>query len=225
MPETKFLFNKIAKHYDLLNSVFSLGIDKLWRKKLAKEVSERNLILDIATGTAEVAIETARFAPHAKIVGIDPSTEMLKIGEEKIIDLDLDDQISLREGYGEKLPFEDNTFDAITIAFGIRNTLDFEKSLAEMLRVLKPGGKVSILEFAIPSNFVFKPIYLFYFKYIMPLIGSIFGSKNEYKYLSDSTTSFPQRKDFINILKQTGFNNTSMEELTMGISIIYTGIK
>lgn len=222
MPETKALFDKISDHYDLLNTVFSLGIDKLWRKELADTVSDENLILDIATGTAEVAIEISKKKKTADIVGIDPSEDMLKIGYQKTKS---NNNISLIQGFGENLPFKDNSFDAVTIAFGIRNMIDYTQTLKEMKRVLKSDGKVAILEFSIPNNPVFKVPYMIYFKYIMPSISSVFGSKKEYKYLSESAEQFPQRLEFVEAMKTIGLKGISQTELTFGICIIYIGIK
>jgi len=224
MPETTSLFNKIANHYDSLNTLFSFGMDKLWRKKLADQVKGSNLVLDIATGTGEVAIETARKL-KASVIGIDPSSQMLGIGKLKCESLKLSDDISLVQGFAEDLPFSVNSFDAITIAFGIRNTVDPLKSLNEMNRVLKPQGKVAILEFTIPKNAIFAPLYLFYFRKFLPFIGSFFGSKKEYKYLSDSTSNFPQREKFLELMKEARFVSLNSIELMIGTVIIYTGEK
>lgn len=224
MPETTSLFNKIAKHYDSLNTFFSFGMDKLWRKKLADQISGSNLVLDIATGTGEVAIETVKKL-DVNVIGIDPSAQMLGIGKTKCESLKFSDRISLVQGFAEDLPFFSNTFDAITIAFGIRNTVDPLQSLHEMYRVLKPGGKVAILEFTIPKNVIFAPLYLFYFRKFLPFIGSFFGSKKEYKYLSDSTSNFPQRKQFLWLMKEARFVSLHSIELMIGTVIIYAGEK
>lgn len=222
MPETSHLFDKIAGHYDLLNTVFSLGIDKYWRKKLSCEVRDRSLILDIATGTAEVAITISEGCSCRRIIGIDPSIKMLGIGLAKIRKFN---NINLVQGRNEHLPFASNTFDAVTIAFGIRNTRDLELSLQEILRVLKPNGKLSVLEFTTPASPFFRPVFLLYSRYVMPLVGSLFGSRREYKYLSDSSAAFPQRERFTEIMKNTGFKYTDYRELTLGISAIYSGTK
>lgn len=225
MPETTSLFNKIAKHYDSLNTFFSFGMDKLWRRKLVEQISGSHLILDIATGTGEVAIETVKKLDGCKVTGIDPSAEMLSVAKKKCDSIEYRDKISLVQGYAEDLPFENNMFDAITIAFGIRNTVDPLQSLKEMNRVLKNGGVVAILEFTIPKNVIFAPIYLFYFKKFLPFIGSFFGSKKEYKYLSDSTSAFPQREAFIELMKEAQFEPKESIELMIGTVIIYSGIK
>jgi len=225
MPETASLFDKIAKHYDPLNTLFSLGMDRLWRKRLADQTQGSELVLDIATGTAEVAIETSKKFKNALIIGIDPSWEMLSIGNHKVRSPKYGERIKLIQGMAENLPFRDGVFDSITIAFGIRNTVDPLVSLKEMQRVLKPGGKAAILEFAIPSNTLFAPLYLFYFKNVLPLIASVFGSKKEYKYLSESTSKFPQRSTFTDMMKEVGLTPIKSIELTMGIAIIYVGSK
>lgn len=225
MPDTKALFDKISSHYDLLNSLFSAGIDKIWRKKLVRIFDDNSIILDVATGTAEVLIEGFKLSKIDTGFGVDPSIEMLKIGKDKLDKKSLSKRSSLIQSAGEDLPFKDNLFDGITIAFGIRNTIDHSRSLKEMHRVLKKDGKVAILEFAIPRISIFTSLYLFYFKYIMPFIGSLFGSRKEYKYLSDSTSQFPQREVFINIMSECGFKNCEFSELSFGIAVIYTGIK
>jgi len=225
MPETTSLFNKIAKHYDSLNTFFSFGMDKFWRKKLVEQISGAHLILDIATGTGEVAIEIVKKLEGAKVIGIDPSAEMLSFARKKCDSVQYRDKISLVEGYAENLPFEDGKFDAITIAFGIRNTVNPLQSLKEMNRVLKTDGKVAILEFTIPKNAIFAPIYLFYFKKFLPFIGSFFGSKKEYKYLSDSTSAFPQREAFLELMREAEFEPKKSIELMIGTVIIYSGTK
>ena len=221
MPETTSLFNKIAKHYDSLNTFFSFGMDRVWRKRLADQIRGSKLILDIATGTGEVALETIKKSNDSQIVGIDPSIEMLRLAQNKCEPT----KIKLVQGYAEYLPFKNNTFDAITIAFGIRNTVDPLGSLIEMNRVLKPGGKLAILEFTIPKNQIFAPIYLFYFKKFLPFVGSFFGSEKEYKYLSDSTSEFPQRERFLELMKEADFTTDKSIELMIGTVIIYRGTK
>lgn len=222
MPETTSLFNKIAKHYDSLNTFFSFGMDRVWRKRLAEQVAGSKLILDIATGTGEVALETVRKLPDSHVIGLDPSIEMLRLAKKKC---EPTKKITLVQGYAEDLPFKSGEFDAITIAFGIRNTVDPLRSLKEMNRVLKPGGKIAILEFTIPKNQIFAPVYLFYFRKFLPFVGSLFGSEKEYKYLSDSTSEFPQRKRFLELLSNAEFATDESIELMIGTVIIYRGIK
>ena len=221
MPETKKIFDEVASHYDWLNTLFSLGIHKLWRKKLADELRGTQYNLDIATGTAEVAIEVAKKHPSTRTVGIDPSMNMLRIAKKKIKDLSFGEKIALVSAAAEDLPFAEKQFDSATIAFGIRNTVDYELSLREIRRVLRENGKLFILEFAIPRNPVFKPIYMIYFKVLMPFVGSIYGRGKEYKYLAESAASFPQRENFIRHLENAGFRDCEYSELTMGVVALY----
>jgi len=225
MPDTKNLFDKISKYYDLLNTLFSLGIDKRWRKELVCRVDKGSTVLDVATGTAEVISEGFKNEVFSESVGLDPSMKMLRIGFGKLNARQTNNPFLLIQGTADSLPFGDDSFDAATIAFGIRNTIHYQRSLKEMLRVIKPGGKAVILEFSIPTYPLIRQIYLFYFKRIIPFVGSMFSSKKEYKYLSESTVGFPQRTKFLDIMTDSGFVNCKYEELTLGIAIIYVGIK
>lgn len=225
MPDTVNLFDKVARRYDSLNTFFSMGMDRLWRRRLAKSISGSKIVLDIATGTGEVAIETVDVLPKARVFGVDPSSEMLLVARRKIVSRGLSERISLARSRAEELPFKDGSFDAVTIAFGIRNTVDPALSLSEMRRVLRPGGKAAVLEFAIPRQKLFAPLYLFYFKNILPLVGSLFGTKSEYKYLSDSTSAFPQREKFLDLMKESGLTPEKSIEMMLGIVILYTGVK
>lgn len=225
MPDTVNLFDKVAGRYDSLNTFFSMGMDRLWRRRLAGAVSGSKTVLDIATGTGEVAIETVDVLPEARVFGVDPSPEMLLLARKKIVSRGLSERISLARSRAEALPFKDGSFDAVTIAFGIRNTVDPALSLSEMRRVLRPGGRAVVLEFAIPRQKLFAPLYLFYFKNILPLVGSLFGTKNEYKYLSDSTSAFPQREKFLDLMERSGLAPEKTVEMMLGIVILYTGVK
>lgn len=225
MPDTRSIFNSVAKNYDLLNTLFSFGRDKQWRKRLAQEIDDSELVLDIATGTAEVAIELSNNSNRRCVIGIDPSHVMLELGQRKLQSMGVTHKIDLVQGTAEILPFKDNKFDAITIAFGIRNTYDPMKSLIEMKRVLKPMGKLGILEFAVPQNKIFGPPYMFYLENVMPLVGSIFGTRKEYKYLGDSISEFPNREYFVSLLQDTGFVLQKSIELMIGTVIIYIGVK
>src|SRR3990167_902401 len=225
MPDTVKLFNKVAEHYDALNTFFSLGMDRLWRKRLSDQIRGAVKVLDIATGTGEVAIETVRNLKGCRVVGADPSARMLELAGKKISATGNSGRIMLARCGAEHLPFRDGAFDAVTIAFGIRNTADPSKSLSEMNRVLRPGGRGGIMEFAIPRNKFFAPVYLFYFRNFLPFIGSLFGTGTEYKYLSESTSAFPQRESFIKLMADAGFRTGKPIELMMGIVIIYTGAK
>ncbi|MEZ7853755.1 MAG: bifunctional demethylmenaquinone methyltransferase/2-methoxy-6-polyprenyl-1,4-benzoquinol methylase UbiE [Cyclobacteriaceae bacterium] len=221
------MFNSISGKYDFLNHFLSLGIDILWRKRAVRLLKKHQpkLILDIATGTGDFAIEALSLNPE-KIIGVDISEGMLSVGREKLIKKNLTDKIELISGDSEFLPFEDNFFDAVIVSFGVRNFENLEKGLSDMLRVLKPGGKVVILEFSKPKSFPFKQIYQFYFQWILPKIGKLI-SKNHaaYTYLPDSVEAFPDGDDFLNILNKIGFQKNQCTPLTLGISSIYSGSK
>jgi len=221
------MFDNISPKYDFLNHFLSLGIDIRWRKKaikLLKDIQPKQ-ILDIATGTGDFAIESLKLNPE-KVIGVDISEGMLNVGREKLKKRKLDDRITLISGDSENLPFEDNKFDAIIVAFGVRNFENLEKGLSEMFRVLRPGGKVVVLEFSKPKRFPFKQLYNFYFKNILPTLGKTISKDNAaYTYLPESVKSFPDGKDFTSILDKLGFKETLCKPLTLGISSIYTGIK
>ena len=221
------MFNSISGKYDFLNHFLSLGIDILWRKRAVRLLKKHQpkLILDIATGTGDFAIEALSLNPE-KIIGVDISEGMLSVGREKLIKKNLTDKIELISGDSEFLPFKDNFFDAVIVSFGVRNFENLEKGLSDMLRVLKPGGKVVILEFSKPKSFPFKQIYQFYFQWILPKIGKLI-SKNHaaYTYLPDSVEAFPDGDDFLNILNKIGFQKNQCTPLTLGISSIYFGSK
>lgn len=223
------MFDNIAPYYDLLNRVLSLGIDKTWRTKAIKllQADQPKVVLDVATGTADLALETAkRIEGVEKIVGVDISVEMLAIGREKIAKKNLQQVITLEEGDSENLPFQDNTFDAITVAFGVRNFENLEKGLAEMFRVLKPGGKVIVLEFSKPTIFPFKQLFNFYFKYILPFIGKMTSKDPKaYKYLYESVQAFPDGNKFVAVLNKLGYQSTQFIPLSLGICSIYLGKK
>ncbi|EON77628.1 Ubiquinone/menaquinone biosynthesis methyltransferase [Lunatimonas lonarensis] len=221
------MFNNISKKYDLLNHVLSLGIDIVWRKKAVRLLKDDQpkLILDIATGTGDFAIEALALNPD-KVIGVDISEGMLAEGRKKLTRRKLDDRIELQLGDSEKLLFEENKFDAVIVSFGVRNFENLEKGLADMYRVLKPGGKTVIVEFSKPKKFPMKQAYNFYFKYILPKIGKVVSKDNAaYTYLPESVQVFPDGKAFMDILEKVGFKNTRCKELTFGISSIYVGEK
>ncbi|MGB3947247.1 MAG: bifunctional demethylmenaquinone methyltransferase/2-methoxy-6-polyprenyl-1,4-benzoquinol methylase UbiE [Bacteroidia bacterium] len=221
------MFNNIAPKYDFLNQLLSLGIHKGWRKKAIRQLSESKPknILDIATGTADFAIEAMVLNPD-KVTGVDISEGMLNLGKEKIIKLKLQDKISLQLGDSENLVFADNTFDGITVGFGVRNFENLEKGIADIYRVLKPNGTLVVLEFSKPTAFPIKQVYNFYFRYITPTIGKIFSKDNSaYTYLPESVNAFPAGEDFLNVLKKAGFKNTKAISLTFGIASLYIGTK
>ena len=221
------MFDNISPRYDFLNHFLSLGIDILWRKNAVKLLRSINpkYILDVATGTGDFAIEALSLGPE-KIMGVDISEGMLEIGREKLRKRGLEEKIELKYGDSENLPFEDNKFDAIIVAFGVRNFENLRSGLAEMKRVLKKEGKVVILEFSRPRHFPFKQLYNFYFKSILPKIGKLISKDNSaYTYLPESVQAFPDGKRFVDILKDVGFTNTICKPQTFGISTIYVGQK
>lgn len=221
------MFNNISKHYDLLNHLLSLGVDIYWRKQAIKMLKPENpkYILDIATGTGDFAIEALALKP-SKIIGVDISEGMLEVGKKKLQRMRLDDKIELRIGDSERLLFEDNIFDAIIVAFGVRNFENLEKGLADMYRVLKPGGSVVVLEFSKPQKFPFKQLYNFYFKSILPIVGRIISKdQSAYTYLPESVKAFPDGNAFLEVLNRVGYKNTICRTLTFGISSIYMGRK
>lgn len=222
------MFNDIAFKYDFLNRFLSGGIDISWRKKAIAQLKpvKPNYILDVATGTADVALLTHKMLHPQKIIGIDISDGMLELGRKKIAALDLQQAIELQNGDSEVLLFEDNTFDAVTVAFGVRNFENLEQGLKEMLRVLKPNGKVVILEFSKPKQFAFKGIYKLYMNIVAPGFGKMFAkNKAAYEYLNGSINAFPEGNDFLSIMNNCGYKNTYLKKLTLGICTIYCGSK
>ncbi|MDC1505745.1 MAG: bifunctional demethylmenaquinone methyltransferase/2-methoxy-6-polyprenyl-1,4-benzoquinol methylase UbiE [Winogradskyella sp.] len=221
------MFDTISKEYDGLNRVISFGIDIKWRNKVVKIVKEKkpNNILDIATGTGDLAISLTHTSAK-EIIGLDISDGMLEVGRQKISTKKLDGIISMVIGDSEDLPFKDNTFDAITVAFGVRNFENLEKGLSEILRVLKPHGIFVILETSVPTNPLYRFGYNTYSRFILPTIGKLF-SKDQvaYKYLSESASVFPYGEALNNILRKTGFNNVKDLPQTMGVATIYTATK
>lgn len=226
------MFNQIAFRYDFLNKLLSFGIDKYWRKKLISKLPNGKPIdlVDIATGTCDVLIATQKnkSIEIKEMVAIDPSAKMIGIGQKKIIEKNLYSKTSFYIAKAEKLSKLKlrKKFDAVTISFGIRNMEDPLKALEEIYKILKPGGKLLILEFSIPSNFLFKQIYLFYFRYILPVIGGIV-SKNfkAYRYLNETVEEFPYGEKLLKLLEQSKYLMTKATPLSFGIVNIYTAFK
>lgn len=221
------MFDTISKEYDGLNRVISFGIDIKWRKKVVEIVKKQQpkTILDIATGTGDLAINLAETSAE-EIVGLDISPGMLEVGKEKVKAKQLDNRVKMIIGDSENMPFEDNTFDAITVAFGVRNFETLENGLKDILRVLKPGGTFVILETSVPSKFPFKQGYKAYSKFILPSIGRLFSKdKTAYKYLSESASVFPYGEALNNILRNIGFINVEDKPQTFGVATIYTASK
>lgn len=221
------MFDNISHRYDFLNHFLSLGIDKIWRRKAISMLKPLNpkLILDVATGTGDFAIQALSLNPD-RVYGIDISEGMLEMGRNKLKDRNLSSKIELLKGDSENIPFEENKFDAVTVAFGVRNFENLEKGLRDIFRVLKPGGKLIVLEFSRPKAFPMKQGYSFYFKTILPKIGRMVSSdKSAYTYLPESVEAFPDGADFLRILENVGFKQTQCKVLTFGISSIYSAAK
>ncbi len=225
--QVKDMFNNIAHRYDFMNTFLSLGIHHLWRKKAIRLISKNNPkhILDVATGTADFAIEALKLNP-SKVTGIDLSESMLAEGRKKLIQKNIQNKIELLQGDCENLPFTENTFDAITAGFGVRNFENLEKGLSNMHRVLKPGGTIAILEFSKPSIFPVKQLFNFYFTVICPFLGRMFSKDTSaYSYLHESVNAFPSGKEFTDIMQKTGFKDNTRHSLTFGVASIYVGKK
>jgi len=221
------MFDSIAGKYDFLNHFLSVGIDKLWRKKaisILKKYSPETII-DVATGTGDFAIQASKINP-LKITGIDISEGMLEVGRKKIKKLNLDTIVTFSIGDSENIHEENNSFDAATCAFGVRNFENLELGISEIYRVLKNKGVCIILEFSKPRAFPIKQIYFFYFSKILPLIGKFFSKdRRAYEYLPESVKEFPSGKEFIEVMKKAGFNHTKLKSLSFGIATIYIGEK
>ncbi len=220
------MFDNISKRYDFLNHLLSLGIDKGWRKKVVKQVMGENPqnVLDVATGTADLAIALGK-AMKADVKGLDISAGMLEVGREKVAKRNLKN-VELVLGDGENLPFADNTFDAVTVAFGVRNFENLEKGLRDIYRVIKPGGQLVVLEFSQPEKAPFKQFYNFYFKNILPTIGKLVSKDSRaYTYLPESVQAFPYGEAFLNKLNECGYKKNSAKPVTFGIASIYIGKK
>jgi demethylmenaquinone methyltransferase / 2-methoxy-6-polyprenyl-1,4-benzoquinol methylase len=222
------MFDSIAVKYDFLNRLLSGGVDIYWRKKALGMIKDRNndLVLDIATGTGDLAIEANKILKVNKIIGVDISEGMLNVGKEKIKKLGLTDKIELQMGDSEKLLFNDNTFDTVIVSFGVRNFENLLKGLTDMCRVLKPGGTCLVVEFSKPASFPFKQFYWFYSTKILPIIGKLVSKDSSaYSYLPESVKAFPDGRAFLDVFEQAGFKETSVKTLTFGICSIYLGKK
>jgi demethylmenaquinone methyltransferase/2-methoxy-6-polyprenyl-1,4-benzoquinol methylase len=222
------MFNDIAHRYDFMNRFLSVGTDMGWRKKAITQLKGINpqQLLDVATGTADMAILTYAMLQPRNITGIDISEGMLEIGRKKVGEKGLSGHIELLTGDSETINFPDNSFDGITVAFGVRNFQNLEKGLREMMRVLRPGGKLVVLEFSKPKNIFFRGIYNLYMNIIAPAFGKMFAkNKKAYRYLNQSVQAFPEREQFTNILKSAGYRDTYYKTLSLGICAIYCGSK
>lgn len=221
------MFDNIAPKYDFLNHLLSMGIDITWRKKAIKIIGKNNpkAILDVATGTGDFALEATSLNPD-RIVGLDISEEMLNVGRKKIRNKKFENLIEMVKADSEALPFKDNTFDAITVGFGVRNFAHLEVGLGEMLRVLKPGGQVAIIEISQPKSFPVKQLYGIYFKGILPAVGKLVSKDaRAYTYLPESVTHFAQGQEFADILTKVGYKDSTFTPLTLGAATLYVASK
>lgn len=222
------MFDNIAHKYDFLNHFLSLGVDHLWRRRVVKILRSTGAkqVLDVATGTGDLALAAARRMPGTQFEALDISTGMLDIGRKKAKNQGREKQISFLTGDSEDLPFESDRFDAVMVAFGVRNFENLQQGLKEMQRVLKPGGTVIVLEFSKPRIFPFKQLFGFYFKNVLPLIGRLTSKDPKaYTYLFESVQAFPDYEDFTTIMELSGFHSNNYRPLSLGICSIYTGIK
>ncbi|MEM9664202.1 MAG: bifunctional demethylmenaquinone methyltransferase/2-methoxy-6-polyprenyl-1,4-benzoquinol methylase UbiE [Bacteroidota bacterium] len=225
--DVESMFNAIAPKYDLLNRVLSLGIDQYWRKRAVGLLRDRapRRILDVATGTADLAIESLSLHPD-RVVGIDISAEMLRFGDEKLAERGLDDRITLQQGDVAHLPFDDGSFDAVLVAFGVRNFEDLQGGLREIRRVLTPGGALVVLEFSQPTAFPIKQAYDLYSAHVLPRIGqAVSRDSGAYEYLPSSIRAFPAGDAFRAELHEAGYADTLAQPLTFGIASLYKGLR
>lgn len=222
------MFDRVAGKYDFMNRFLSARLDLSWRKKAINSFKKYNpqQIIDIATGTADLALMMYKMLQPQQITGVDISAEMLKAGQVKVDNAHLNGKIVLQKGDSENLAFANDSFDAATAAFGVRNFEDLEKGLSEMYRVLKPGGQLMILEFSKPKSTLFSGLYKFYMQIVAPQFAQLFSTdKQAYQYLNKSSIAFPEREEFLNILKNVGFKNTNYKALSLGICCIYRAEK
>ncbi|MEY3102976.1 MAG: hypothetical protein RL558_1253 [Bacteroidota bacterium] len=222
------MFNAISPKYDALNRILSAGIDQSWRRKTLREIRATGAlnVLDVATGTADLALALAKGIPGSKVVGVDISSGMLEVGRSKVRANDLEGRVRLDLGDGEQLPYEESSFGAVTVAFGVRNFENLEQGLRDMRRVLEPGGTLAVLEFSQPTAWPLRSLYLFYFKNILPRIGRMVSKDaSAYTYLPNSVQAFPYGEAFAAKLREAGFQSVRVRPLTFGIASLYLAIK
>lgn len=222
------MFNAISPKYDALNRILSAGIDQSWRRKTLREIRATGAlnVLDVATGTADLALALAKGIPGSKVVGVDISAGMLEVGRSKVRARNLEGRVRLDLGDGEQLPYEESSFDAVTVAFGVRNFENLEQGLRDMRRVLQPGGSLAVLEFSQPTAWPLRGLYLFYFKNILPRIGRLVSKDaSAYTYLPNSVQAFPYGDAFASKLREAGFSSVRVRPLTFGIASLYLAIK
>ena len=221
------MFDDIAGSYDLLNHLLSMNVDRNWRRKAIRTLRllHPKQILDVATGTGDLAIAALSLDPD-HVTGVDVSAGMLEVGKKKIMRMRLDNRISFVEASCEYLPFPDSSFDAAMVAFGVRNFTDPDQGLRELFRVLRPGGKLVILEFSLPEHRWLRAMYRIYFHRILPLIGRVFSKDlAAYRYLPESVEAFAKRTAFVSMMNHAGFSASTFKPLTAGICGLYTGMK
>jgi demethylmenaquinone methyltransferase/2-methoxy-6-polyprenyl-1,4-benzoquinol methylase len=224
-PHIERMFNSIAPRYDVLNRMLSGGVDQQWRRVVMKEVldSQPQRLLDVATGTADLALMAARKGVP-QVIGVDIADQMLDVGRRKVSKADLDGRVELLNGDAEKLPFSDRQFDVATVAFGVRNFEDLAAGLRQIHRVLRPGGKLIVLEFSRPRVFPVKQLYAFYNRFILPAVGKLVsGDSGAYTYLPESIAVFPEGDEFLNWMEEAGFTQRKARRLTFGIASVYVG--
>ncbi len=217
------MFDNLAPRYDLLNRLISLGVDRRWRKRTVRslKLNSGDRVLDLATGTGDLAIDIARRHPEVTVVGVDPSVGMLDVGRGKIEKAGLGDRITMREGIGEALPFEDESFDAVTIAFGIRNCTDRPKAISEMKRVTRRGGRIGILELGEPRGGIMAPLARFHIHQIIPRLGAWLSGAREYRYLQESIEAFPPSEEFSQTITESGLNMIELVPFSFGSCHLY----
>lgn len=220
------MFNQIAERYDMLNRIISMGMDRGWRRLLVDSLkcgAPGDRALDVATGTADVALSIVKAWPQVHVTGLDPSTGMLGVGEKKVAAANLSERIKLVEGDAQEMPFEDDYFAASCISFGIRNVPDRLKGLSEMTRVTRPGGKVSVLELAEPNTGVLAPFARFHVHHVVPRLGAWLSGAKEYRYLQESIAAFPSPEEFASLMEEAGLVKVEKHRMSFGAAFLYIG--
>lgn len=223
------MFDGIAERYDLLNRVISFGVDQSWRQQTVAALdlaqAESPTVLDLATGTGDLALLVAKNYPRARVIGLDPSVRMMEVGRQKVATRGRSDAISFVEGDAQNLPFEDNTIDGLTMAFGIRNVPDRPLALREMARVLRPGGKAGILELSEPQTGMLGALGRFHMHHVVPFLGALISGEAEYRYLPQSIAAFPQPADFARLMTQSGLTVERVVPFTFSVCQLFVGVK
>ncbi len=225
-PGSGAMFDRIARRYDMLNRVMSLGVDRRWRRRTADALAlpdRARRVLDVATGTGDLAIAIARHYPKAEVVGVDPSTKMLEVGDKKLVSRKLDARVTMAVGDAQALDYPDASFDGVTMAFGIRNVPDRPAALRELTRVCKPGGRVAILELGEPEGGVMAPLARFHIRTVVPRLGALLSGAREYRYLQSSIAAFPPAAAFATMMEEAGLTMVEVVPLTFGVCNLYVG--